>query len=134
MHEAGELMARIDEIQIPDAKWGLLALLYSSPVVILFAILGDFPRGLTAGICAGILIGIVKTYWVFCRYVWFWVTIAVLAALHVPLVVYFPIPITGSFTVWELLPAAVIDFSIMYGCIKLVARLVYKEEAPESES
>lgn len=127
-------MTRKDDVQLPDAKWGFLAVLFSSPIVLLFGILGDFGRGLTAGGCAALIIGIIKTFWCFDRHLWFWITITFLVALHIPLVVYFPIPITGNFTVWELLPAAIIDFSIMYGCIKLVARVVYKEEAPDSQS
>jgi hypothetical protein len=127
-------MTRRDDIQLPDAKWGLLAALYSSPVVILFAILVDFPRGLTAGGCAALIIGIIKTFWCFGRYVWFWITITVLAALQIPLVIYFPIRITGNFTVWELLPAAILDFSIMYGCLRLVARVMCREQAPDPES
>ena len=117
-------MTEPNDNQFPNAKWGILAMLYSSPVLILFAFLGDLRRGLTAWICTGILIGVVKTYWSLSRHVWFWATIAILAVLQIPFVIFFPIPMARSFTVWELLPVAILDFGVMYGCIKLVAKVM----------
>ena len=120
-------MTDMNDNQFPNAKWGILAMLYSLPVFILFACFGEVGRGMTAWICTGILIGVVKAYWNLRKHLWFWATIAILAALHIPFVIFFPIPMTRNFTVWELLPVAILDFGIMYGCIKLVEKKVMKK-------
>lgn len=120
--------APMDDIQFPTARWGLLAVLLSLPVIIVFACFGEFSRGLTAGICTGLIIGVVRTYWIFRGCFWFWATVALLSILHVPFVIFFPIPMTRNFNQWELLPAAILDFVIMYGIIKMVAKMMNKGE------
>jgi hypothetical protein len=127
-------MTDLNDNQFPNAKWGILAMLLSLPVLIVFAYFGDFGRGLTAGLCTAMIIGVVKAYWNLRKHVWFWVTVAILTTLQVPFVILFPIPMTRNFTVWELLPVAILDFGIMYGCIKLVAREMNKKERSGSES
>src|SRR5690348_11794821 len=117
-------MAESDLGQIPDAKWGGLAALYAVPVLILFACFGDLARGFTAWICTGLVIGVVRSYWILKRRPWFWVTIAILASLQVPLVIFFPTPMTRNFTIWALFPVAIVDFFIMYGSVKMIAKTV----------
>ncbi len=121
-------MSELDA-QLPSAKWGLLAIVYSLPVLIVFAVLGDFRRGLTASICVALIVGIIKTYWILRKHAWFWITVTILAALHIPIVILLPIPATRQFTVWELLPVAVLDLAVMYGCIKLVAKVMNNDHA-----
>jgi hypothetical protein len=120
----GTLMANLNVVQFPDAKWGGLAALYSLPMLILFACFGDIGRGFTAWICTAIIIGVVKTYWILRKDTWFWLTMAIFAGLQVPLVIFFPVPMTRNFTVWELLPVAVLDFCIMSGCIAWIDRVL----------
>ena len=128
------LMVERGSDHLPDNKWGLLAVLYALPVLIVFALFGQFSRGLTAALCTAVIIVVVRFFWYLRKHLWFWMTIMVFVALHVPLVISFPMPMTKSFTVWEVLPAVVLDFGIMYGCIKVVARAMKQADEFNSTS
>ncbi|HEV2499836.1 MAG TPA: hypothetical protein VGY31_09690 [Terriglobia bacterium] len=121
-------MTAMNDNQFPTAKWGILAMLMALPVLIVFAFLGDFRRGVTAWICAGLLIGAVKAHWFLRKHAWFWVTVTILAVAQAPFVIFFPVPMSKSFTAWELLPVAILDFGVMYGCIKLLAKFMKKRK------
>jgi len=100
-----------------------MVMLYASPIMILFAILGAWKTGLGAWICAGIVLLVVRLRWDLKNRSWFWMTIAVAGVLQVPLVYYVPWSNTNlSFA--SLLPVGIVDFAIVYGCIKIVEKLM----------
>jgi hypothetical protein len=102
-------------------KDGVMAMLYASPMMLLFAYLGDWKRGLGAWICTGLLFLVVKLRWDLRHRNWFWAILAVMGALQVPFIVYVPWSDTNlSFA--SLLPVGLLDFAIMYGGIKLAEK------------
>jgi hypothetical protein len=103
-------------------KWALLAVLFASPLFLLFAVLGYPRRGRAAGVFGMAMFMAVRAFWKMKTFAWFWVTITTLAALHALLVFLIPWP-NGSFPAMALLPIVALDYAIVYGCIKLVQKV-----------
>jgi hypothetical protein len=110
-------------------KWALLAVAWSAPVFLFFAVLGDAGRGRAAAGFTAIMLMAVRGFWKMKSYAWFWMTIAVLIALHTLLVFLVPWP-SGTFPGLTLLPIVVLDYGIVYGCIKLVEKLMNRRPEP----
>jgi hypothetical protein len=53
----------------------------------------------------------------------FWITIAIIVSLHVPLIVLIPWPYKQLSSV-ALLPAGLLDFAIAYGIIRLIENMI----------
>lgn len=114
-------MKELNNNQAPDVftrKWLLIVIVCSMPLFFLFAFRGDPGRGRAAGISAAVCMTAIRACWNLRKHVWFWPIAAVLIALHVLLV--FRIPWTDkSYPGYTLLPIAVVDYAMVYGCIKL---------------
>ena len=65
--------------------------------------------------------------WDLRKRVWFWVTLTVLALLHVPLILLVPWSNTNYPGV-VLLPQALLDLAIVYGCIKLIEKAMNRSD------
>ena len=76
---------------------------------------------------------VVWTRWDLKTYAWFWATLAILVSLHVPLIQYVPWTNT-SYPGVVLLPFGLLDFAIMYGCIKVAEKLMKKDNESSSTS
>jgi hypothetical protein len=100
-------------------KSAYLALLLALPVFILICILGKWEIGIGAWICAGLVLLIVRQRWDLRRRLWFWIVIATAFLLQVPLVLLIPWD-DRNLTGISLLPVAVLDYGLVYGCIKLI--------------
>jgi hypothetical protein len=68
------------------ARLALIAVTCASPLFFVFALLGDPGKGRVALVCAAVTIIAVRSRWDLRERPWFWVTIATIIALHVPLV------------------------------------------------
>ena len=70
-----------------------------------------------------------KTRWELRKRVWFWVTIALVVVLHMPIVLLVHWS-DNRYPGVALLPAVLADYGVVYGCIKLVemAMKARKEE------
>jgi hypothetical protein len=110
-------------------KSALVAMVCSLPLYFLFNYLGNPGRGEAAGICAAITLIVVEAFWDLRRSVWFWVTIASVLLLHVPLILLVPWT-NKSYPGVVLLPIALIDFFVVYGCFKLVETAAKKNAPP----
>ncbi len=121
-------MEELKGVQIPNGRWGLLVVLFVSPIIILFAMVDDYRQGMTAAICVGIVIVIMKTFWVMKNYGWFWITVVIFLIMHMPIIVYFPIPASQHFSVLVLMPLALMDFVVLYKIMDRVARHKLKNE------
>ena len=104
-------------------RWLLLMLLSLVPFYSLFAFLGYPGKGRAAGICAAAIITAVRARWEVRKQLWFWVAVGILSALHVPLILLIPWT-TASYPAFALLPVAVVDFAIVYGCIRLAEKAI----------
>jgi hypothetical protein len=70
--------------------------------------------------------------WDLRKRIWFWVTLTILTIVHAAML--WRIPWTDkSYPAPMLFPFAVLDYGIVYGCIKLAKKIVGKERiGPES--
>ena len=74
-------------------KWALLAGICTSPLFILFIYLGDPGRGQAAWV-SGIAIALAARFmWDVRNRAWYWVTIAIIVLLHVPLILLIAWPL-----------------------------------------
>jgi len=103
--------------------WVIAAAVVTSPLFFFFEQRNEPEVGRAAWMCALVFVVVVKIRWELRTHSWFWLTLAGLAALHVPLILL--IPWTASwipaFGIW---PVAVLDCAIILGCIALVERAV----------
>ena len=67
------------------------------------------------------IIIVARARWDLKNYAWFWITLVVMIALHVPLVLLIPWT-SRSYPGITLLPIAAVDYVIVYGCIKLTEK------------
>jgi hypothetical protein len=104
-------------------KWALLAGICTSPLFIVFAYYGDPGRGQAAWVSAGAIAVAARFLWDLRTRAWFWITIAVIVLLHVPLIVLIPWP-DKQLTYVALLPAGLLDFGFAYGIIRLVENMI----------
>jgi hypothetical protein len=97
-------------------NWSILMAICTSPLFILYAILGDAGRGRSAWV-SGMMIALATRYfWDLRRQALFWVAIAVVVLVHVSLITLVPWPST-HLTYVALLPIGLLDLGITYGII-----------------
>ena len=113
------------------AKAAYLAMLYSSPIPLIFAYLGDFYRGIGASICAALVLLVISTRWDLRMHVWFCIAITFAIVLQVPLVLFIPWK-NRNLTGISLLPVAVLDYAIVYGCVRLAEKVMRKSDGASS--
>jgi hypothetical protein len=115
------------------SKSAYIAALYSLPVTLILACFGKWEMGIGAGICAGIVVLIVKSHWDLRGSPWFWLSIGVAILLQVPIVLLIPWGNRGL-TGMSLLPVAVADYGLVYGCVKLAEMMGSKSEGSSPPS
>ncbi len=101
----------------------LIAVLCASPLFFLFASLGDPGRGRAAMLSAAVIIIAIRSRWDLSHRLWFWITVSIVAGLHVPLVLLTRWP-QGGYAGYALWLPAVLDFAVVYGFIKVAERIV----------
>lgn len=112
---------------------GYLILLCSLPILIVFAILGKIWIGFGAWICSGLVILVVRTRWDLRMHVWFWITIVFAELIQTPIVLL--IPWNDQSLTWiTFLPAAVLDYYLVYGCVRLVEKMLVRSDGGNSAS
>lgn len=112
------------EDQIPHEltkRDGLFAMLYASPIMLLFAYMGDWKRCFGAWISIGIVVLVVRMRWDLRDRGWFWVVVAIMGIIQAPFIYYIPWSNT-DLSYASLLPVGFLDFAVVYGCIRLVER------------
>ena len=92
----------------------------------MFAYLGKPELGFTVVIVLGMVILAIKLQWKLRKHGWFWATIAVVLACHVPLFLIVRWPDTHMPTITYSMPFGIADFLIISGAIRLAARLFGK--------
>jgi hypothetical protein len=82
--------------------------------------------GLAACIVLGMIILAIKIRWNLSKHVWFWGTIILILALHVPLVFLVRWPQRNVPTLFYTMPIGIADFFIILGAVGLAERLFLK--------
>ncbi|HET8637383.1 MAG TPA: hypothetical protein VFL96_11075, partial [Acidobacteriaceae bacterium] len=101
--------------------------------VAVFFLFTDPAKGRAAAISVAMILTVVWLRWDLRKHVWFWVTIILLALLHVLLVLFVPwsnIDYPGV----VLLPQSLFDLAALYGCIKLVEKVVNRSYSADALS
>jgi hypothetical protein len=114
-------------------KWILILLFCSAPIFVLFASHGHPGMGRAAFIGAGVIVVAIRATWHLRRYVWFWITVAAIIAVHIVVVLRFPWSETSYPGFTLLLPAA-LDFAIVYGCFKLMEKIISAGDSAGSKN
>ncbi len=125
MHEPS-IVEKTDHTSPFDRLTKKAALVVSMLAVLfyfVFEYIGGSAKGRVAAICAAMIVTTVWMRWDLRKRVWFWVTIVILALLHLPLIMFLPWT-DNSYPGIVLVPGALLDLAIVYGSIKLVERVM----------
>jgi hypothetical protein len=115
----------------PTDYTGLIFAAILAPVFLFFIYMGNADMGLMVFIALGMMMFAVKIRWKLRRYVWFWATIVLILALHVPLFYLVRWP-QGKFpTIAYTLPIGIADFFIILGAVGLAEKLFLKGSPPD---
>jgi hypothetical protein len=96
------------------------------PVFFFFVYLGKAEMGFNACIVLGMAMLAIKLRWKLRKHAWFWVTIALILALHVPLLLIVRWPQTNIPTIALSLPLGIVYFLLISGAISLAERVLSK--------
>ena len=111
-----------------DSRTTLGAILL--PMVLLFACFGKEDVGLAVVLVLAAMFVAIKIRWNLRKHVWFWAIIAVVLALHVPLVLLVRWPQGNMPTLFYTLPFAFIDFLIISLALTLAEKLFREDSSP----
>jgi len=110
-------------------KFGAITGLCFAPIVFLSAISGHAGRGLAAAVFSGALLLAVRGRWELRNRVWFRVVVVSMVVLHLSLVIFIPWPneFYAGMAI-ALLPVMALDYAVVYGCIRLLEKVMSVEE------
>jgi hypothetical protein len=122
----------VDDEQYPTERKGrtdwtgpiIVALL--APVFFFFVYLGKAQMGFTACIVLGMVMLAIRFRWKLRIYAWFWGTIVLILALHIPLLFIVRWPHTNYPTIGFSMPLGIADFLIVSGAISLAEKVFSK--------
>jgi hypothetical protein len=116
--------------QRPDYT-GLKIGLLVAPVFVLFAYFDQADMGFTVTVVLGMMLLVIKLRWYLRKHVWFWVTIALVLALHIPLFLIVRWPANNVRAAALVFGTA--DFLATLGALGLAEKLFSKGASPEDE-
>lgn len=97
-----------------------------APVFLFFVYLGKAEMGFTVVLVLGSILLAIKLQWRLRKHVWFWMTIAVVLAFHIPLLLIVRWPDIKTPTIAYSMPLGIADFLIISGAIRLSEKLFLK--------
>jgi hypothetical protein len=104
------------------------------PMLLIFIYLGKADMGLAVFIVLGVGIVAIKIRWNLRKHIWFWAIIAIILALHVPLVFIVRWPQGSVPTLFYTLPFGLVDFLIISGALKLAEKLFSNSSSSSDET
>ena len=113
----------------PTDYTGLIITAFLAPVFVLFVYFGDADMGLTAMIVLGMIMCAIKIRWNLRNHVWFWATIILILALHVPLLLIIRWPQGKIPTIAYTMPLGIADFFVVLGALGLAEKLFSKDSS-----
>jgi len=89
-----ELMAENEEEKSTPSSTTETVIPYiiAAPLVIYFYYRGDTGRALVSGVAGAVLIFVIQYRWNLRKFWWFWVTVAIIAAINIALIILVPWP------------------------------------------
>jgi hypothetical protein len=104
-----------------------------APVFVLVTFLYNADAGLAAYIVVGVMVFAIKLRWYLRKHIWFWAIIAVIFALHVPLVFMVQWPKNAP-TIFYAMPIGIADFLIISGALKFAESLMSSGSSSNDEN
>ena len=104
-----------------------------APVFFLVTFLYNADAGLAAYIVVGVMVFAIKIRWYLRKHIWFWAIIAVILALHVPLVFMVQWPKNAP-TIFYAMPIGIADFLIISGALKLAENFMSNSSSSNDET
>jgi hypothetical protein len=104
------------------------------PLFLLFIWLGKADLGLKVFVVLGMAIFAIKLHWDSRKHFWFWATIAIVLALHVPLVFIVRLPQASISARSYVIPVGIADFVIIWGALDLAERLFAKDSSSSDQN
>lgn len=118
----------------PADYTGLKIVALLAPVFLVFVYLGKAEMGFTVVLVLGMTLLAVRLRWRLRKYVWFWATIALILAVHVPLVFVARWPDTKVPTIAYSMPLGIADFVMILVAIGIAEKLFSKDSRSELPS
>jgi hypothetical protein len=112
-------------------KFLYFALLCSSPLLALFAYLGRTDQGFGAWACFTVVLLAMRNRWDLRKHVWFWIAIAFVVFIQVPIVFLIPWGAKGI-TGRGVFPVAIVDGALAYGLLKLAEMVIKRGRSTNS--
>jgi hypothetical protein len=112
---------------------GLIIALMLSPVFFVITLLANADMALSACMVLAMIMIAVKIRWYLRKHVWFWVIIAVILALHIPLILMVRWPQEHAPTLFYTMPIGIADFVIILGAVGLGERLFSKGSSSDDQ-
>jgi hypothetical protein len=108
------------------SKSVLLMALLAMPILIVFVVLGRFQQGLGAWACLATVLIVARYRWELRKSIYFWVAIAVMLFLQIPIVLYVPWNAKG----WHgwAKPLAFVNGAVGLGLLKVVEMIAIKKK------
>jgi hypothetical protein len=133
MSQINELKREIQELKNRRLSWRakLFIVLIGAPMVFLFALYGGLELAMPLTITISALCFVVYLKWKLRHHAWFWITMTVIAALHVPLILFVPWT-TKWVPGWAVAGFATVDFCLILWILLVVERLMGGPETSEA--
>lgn len=104
--------------------WGVLCVMFAAlPLVLLFVYFRKFALALPTLDSVAIVIIAVAMRWQLRRHAWFWITMTLIAALHVLLILFVPWT-TKWVPAIVIIPIGIADLYVMLAILSVVGKLV----------
>ena len=134
MPELNELKREIQELKNRRLSWRakLFIVLIGTPMVFLFALYGGLELAMPLFITISALSFVVYLEWKLRQHAWFWITMTVIAALHIPLILFVPWT-TKWVPGWAVAGFATVDFVLILCVLLVVEKFMGKRKIAQSE-
>ncbi len=100
-----------------------------APVFFLVTFLYNADAGLAACIVLGVILFAIKLHWYLRKQTWFWVIIAFILALHVPLIFMIRWPQGNTPTLFYTMPIGIADFLLIQAAVGLAEKIFSKDSS-----
>ena len=123
----------VEDRQMRLPWWAVLFVVFGTVLLaLLFIHFRRFDLARPSLISAGMVAVAIALRWQLRRHVWFWVTMALLAALHLPLILFIPWTIRWIPAIM-IVPFGIADLYVMLWVLSAVGKFMQGPNAPQDE-
>jgi hypothetical protein len=120
-----------EDKQIRLPWWGVLCVIFGTVLLaLLFVRLRRLDLARPALISAAMIVLAIVMRWKLKRHVWFWITMAFLAAVHLPLILFVPWT-TKWIPAFVIAPVGIADLYVMLWVLSIVGKFMDGQEVAE---